>query len=714
VHLTKTLHLIPAQNTSTSTKKMNFNFADFDVASLQTSVQNYLEPVNTALHVGPMPQRPGLPEGPPPAKKNKGGHPKDPLLDELLEVDKDQVANAGQLQNVSRCTHYCRFCHKASAARDGPRAKKHAAFDCPNIPNRLREKVLDDMVKRSPKRLSVEEQRKLSMSDVERDGQASIASSHRYRHCGSCTCTIDPRREGESLDKASARRKSHQLDYAIVQLFSVCGLPLTLLDNPFWRNLMQTAVPTYQPPSSSHFKDELLPCEAANVERESLAILRRSAHLTSSFDGLTTPFAGESIYTHHATTPDGDSFLLAAHNYSAASHTADFLHGHFTQDMEKVGVDKFSGQCSDNAGNTRLCREKTSEKYPWILNMSDPSHHLHLTGKDMGEVKPVSCHPHMSNLNWPVTDFPECQIHDAIKVASRITAHFSHATANASKLDDLQNQFHITRGLESMGNTRFLTSYRCLSSVQRCLPAIKRGVANNILDLRAVVTTNGPAQESGGATARAPTKTNLRQYFDGSPMSEIFEAQLGFALAVLQPLYHALTMIEARSTTPADVFLHWIVIAHIYRIRFSLFGPQARAVWTGRFPDACIQVLTRLNNRFQAGVHNPAWNVKIYRDALFLHPGYHGSQLLDEHMNQRDEIARSLYRVFANTPDAEGKFPDADRHRAFAAQLSRYFGGHAPYNEVYTQGPTQQTPRAWWERLLLKNGNDVRIMTSTT
>jgi hypothetical protein len=98
-------------------------------------------------------ERPGLPEGPPPAKKNKGGHPKDPLLDEFLEVDEDQVVNVGQPKNVSRCTQYCRFCHKASAARDGPRAKKHAAFDCPNIPDRLREKVMDDMVKRSPQRL---------------------------------------------------------------------------------------------------------------------------------------------------------------------------------------------------------------------------------------------------------------------------------------------------------------------------------------------------------------------------------------------------------------------------------------------------------------------------------------------------------------------------------------------------------------------------------
>jgi hypothetical protein len=251
--------------------------------------------------------------------------------------------------------------------------------------------------------------------------------------------------------------------------------------------------------------------------------------------------------------------------------------------------------------------------------------------------------------------------------------------------------------------------------VKRSLPAIKRGVANNVLDLRAVVTANGSTPNSEGAeerrtAGRSPVKTNLRQYLDGSPTAQAFEAQLGFALAVLQPLYRALTMIEARSTTPADIFLHWIVIAHIYRIRFSLFGDQARAEWTGRFPDECIQVLTRLNKRFRDGVQNPAWNIKIYRDALFLHPGYHGSRLLDGHMDQRNDIAQSLYRVFANTPDEKGQFPAANRHTAFGVQLSHYFASHAPYNEVYTQGPTQQTPRDWWERLLIKRGGEVSVV----
>jgi hypothetical protein len=369
--------------------------SDFNVASLQTTVQNYLEPGNTALHAGPMPQsppggRPGSPIEQPPAKKNKGGHPKDPLIDELLEIDENHT-NINR--DASRCTHYCRFCHKASASRNGPRAKRHAAFQCPNIPDSLQTKILDDMVRKSPQRLSLEEERKLSMSESDQNDEPSGASTHRHRHCGTCTCTIDARRDGESLDAASARRKAHQLDYGIVQLFSVCGLPLALLDNPMWRNLLMIAVPSYKPPSATTFKDNLLPCEAANVERQSLAILRRSSHLTSSFDGLTTPFAGESLYTHHATTPSGDSFLLTAHNHSAASHTADFLQDLFTKDMEKVGVSKFSAQCSDNAGNTRRCREKTSEQYPWILNMSDPSHHLHLTGKDMAEVEPVGYHP---------------------------------------------------------------------------------------------------------------------------------------------------------------------------------------------------------------------------------------------------------------------------------------------------------------------------------
>jgi hypothetical protein len=101
-----------------------------------------------------------------------------------------------------------------------------------NIPDSLQTKILDDMVKRSPQRLSLEEERKLSMSESDQNDEPSGASTHRHRHCGTCTCTIDARRDGESLDAASARRKAHQLDYGIVQLFSVCGLPLALLDNP--------------------------------------------------------------------------------------------------------------------------------------------------------------------------------------------------------------------------------------------------------------------------------------------------------------------------------------------------------------------------------------------------------------------------------------------------------------------------------------------------
>jgi hypothetical protein len=107
-----------------------------------------------------------------------------------------------------------------------------------NIPDSLQTKILDDMVKRSPQRLSLEEERKLSMSESDQNDEPSGASTHRHRHCGTCTCTIDARRDGESLDAASARRKAHQLDYGIVQLFSVCGLPLALLDNPMWRNLL--------------------------------------------------------------------------------------------------------------------------------------------------------------------------------------------------------------------------------------------------------------------------------------------------------------------------------------------------------------------------------------------------------------------------------------------------------------------------------------------
>jgi hypothetical protein len=152
------------------------------------------------------------------------------------------------------------------------------------------------------------------------------------------------------------RKMQSMLEYALVMWIEVTGIPIAILDNPFTRNLFNLGMPSFKLPSASKFRDTLLPREAASVEQKTMAMLKGASYLTSSFDGLTTPFGGESIYTHHATTMEGDSFLLGAHNRTGESHTRDNLFNLMKGDIIKIGAEKFAAQFSDGAANVKLCR----------------------------------------------------------------------------------------------------------------------------------------------------------------------------------------------------------------------------------------------------------------------------------------------------------------------------------------------------------------------
>ncbi len=51
--------------------------------------------------------------------------------------------------------------------------------------------------------------------------------------------------------------------------------------------------------------------------------------------------------------------------------------------MTRVGVERFTGLCSDNTGNTRKARELLAKEFPFLMNLLDCCHHLHNTAKDI-------------------------------------------------------------------------------------------------------------------------------------------------------------------------------------------------------------------------------------------------------------------------------------------------------------------------------------------
>ena len=54
-----------------------------------------------------------------------------------------------------------------------------------------------------------------------------------------------------------------------------------------------------------------------------------------------------------------------------------------SQVIDRIGARRISAVTSDSASNVKACRAQLTEKYPWILNCSDPLHQLNLFMKDV-------------------------------------------------------------------------------------------------------------------------------------------------------------------------------------------------------------------------------------------------------------------------------------------------------------------------------------------
>jgi hypothetical protein len=263
----------------------------------------------------------------------------------------------------------------------------------------------------------------------------------------------------------------------------------------------------------------------------------------------------------------------------------------------------------------------------------------------------------------------------------------------------------ITRGLETLGNTRFMTAYRCLRSVQRNLPALQHCIRNGIISLKnAKVQCEGSSSGSGSGSGHA----NLAIYLDDSPTSKQFRAHLNFAVHALQPLAWALKLIEAPATTTADIFIHWLAIGNNYLEKFQ----EPDSPWVQQYPEECQQIIIRFNLQFKKGLLNEG-NC-LYAVAFFLHPQFHAHSILrgsnDAVINQ---IGSRLFQAFTemsqrcDDPSTGSHSVSMALCKRFFIQLAQYKHHDPPFDVPYHPA-AQETPRRWWEKLLHIKGQAVK------
>ena len=104
--------------------------------------------------------------------------------------------------------------------------------------------------------------------------------------------------------------------------------------------------------------------------------------LNIALDGWTSP-NGNSIYSFMILTPTHNRFLYTLNDFSAHSHTTEFLADKIDRILNEIGCDKFAAIVTDNASNVKLARQIIHNKHPNILSLNCIAHCINLVSKDI-------------------------------------------------------------------------------------------------------------------------------------------------------------------------------------------------------------------------------------------------------------------------------------------------------------------------------------------
>ncbi|KIO32093.1 hypothetical protein M407DRAFT_67168 [Tulasnella calospora MUT 4182] len=323
---------------------------------------------------------------------------------------------------------------------------------------------------------------------------------------------------------------------------------------------VKTSVPA--PPSdpfSYVLRDNHIPATASWVRKKQMEYLKTQWNLTSTYDvsrfkGSRTMKRG-SIYTFHVTDSHRRTFLIEGDESSAVSHTGEYISSIHQRIIKEIGPDRFVALLSDNAGNTRKGRELTAEAWLHIFNLQDAVHEQQLT---------------------------ILEITNTIETVRRLLQFFHHSTAATNRFRTTLDKLGISRGLGTIGNTRFATVYYACNSVLRCLPALYELIGVDKL------------------------------------------------VNVLRPFAFSIKCLESAHSTPADVFIYWFGVMSEYEEMFSSNSDELKKK---TISDICAII-----NRRYIGMIKEGPSGDIYITSLFLEPRYRDAAAL----NQPDPLRRTF------------------------------------------------------------------------
>lgn len=283
----------------------------------------------------------------------------------------------------------CSYCLAKWSRGEPQKLEAHLALECPNVDNEIRQIYLLRVAYRD---------------NLEEQSENLTGSKKKKLNNNQPSLTKYFLQKTEDLSEG----RINSINTSLLKAFVVCGISFSIIENPFFIDLLQNLCPNYQPPSREVLAGRLLDQEYSRVIIKRETIFHESENLTIgmyyifinselilyylfklyslyiyvALDGWTSP-NGNSIYSFMILTPMHNKFLYSLNDFSANSHTAEFLADKIDTILNEIGSDKFSAIVTDNARNVKLARQIIYKKYPNILSLNCIAHCLNLVSKDI-------------------------------------------------------------------------------------------------------------------------------------------------------------------------------------------------------------------------------------------------------------------------------------------------------------------------------------------
>ncbi|PKC58052.1 hypothetical protein RhiirA1_471565 [Rhizophagus irregularis] len=164
--------------------------------------------------------------------------------------------------------------------------------------------------------------------------------------------------ESDKIEKSKIIRCNR----ALTRLFVCCGIPFSVMSNPFFVDFVKCLCPAYELPNRVTFAGPWVDQELTNVLEIILSETRSTKNITLGLDGWCGP-NGESIYAFILILPSDEILKV----------------------IEEVGLEKFLSVISDNVSTMVAAKRLVNKKYSHIMPIVNYFHRSYKAGALLSE-----------------------------------------------------------------------------------------------------------------------------------------------------------------------------------------------------------------------------------------------------------------------------------------------------------------------------------------